>query len=250
MWHLYDCDMCIHNKGVDRFRSRAHLRRRYFLVMQHRAIGKLYSWPACAANYRQPNWKMSGQQQTLNVVLAAVLISVAACSPPGRAPRRLAPSPDRPISLRELQYSVLHIPGLLEVFTGLFPIMQCSVQGWRSCYQMASDLLNVTHSLHLSIASCLSNPNNSAYETRPSSNTSIGNNTNSDIFIHFFLVADSTGIEQIATSSDNGSGGGGFTRNGTSNSSLAEEPTAAAEELRCIISGSKKVSSFFALFAT
>ncbi|CAI8048450.1 hypothetical protein GBAR_LOCUS26725, partial [Geodia barretti] len=94
---------------------------------------------------------MSGQQQTLNVVLAAVLISVAACSPPGRAPRRLAPSPDRPISLRELQYS-------------------CSVQGWRSCYQMASDLLNVNHSLHLSIASCLSNPNNSAYETRPSSN--------------------------------------------------------------------------------
>ncbi|CAI8048451.1 hypothetical protein GBAR_LOCUS26725, partial [Geodia barretti] len=61
-----------------------------------------------------------------------------------------------------------------------------------------------------------------AYETRPSSNTN------------------STGIEQIATSSDNGSGGGGFTRNGTSNSSLAEEPTAAAEELRCIISGSKK----------
>ena len=108
---------------------------------------------------------------------------------------------------------------------------------------MATDLLNVNHSLRLSILSCLSNPNNSAYETRPSSahfNKSIGNNI-FDIFIHFFLVADS------ATSSDNGSGGEG---NGTSNSSLAEEPTAAAEELRCIISGSKKVSSFFALFAT
>ena len=49
---------------------------------------------------------MNTQHNFLNVALAAMLMSVAASSPPGRGPRRLPPTTDQPITLMELEYSV------------------------------------------------------------------------------------------------------------------------------------------------